>query len=64
MSDVPMPVLEDENNMEEIIWELVAARNRRHPVEQFLGGLQGLQYCGQCHIVCHPEEQRKETHET
>ena len=61
MSDVSMPVLEDENNMEEIIWEFAAAKGKTHPVEQFLKGVQGLQYCGQCHIVCHPEDATKES---
>lgn len=63
MSDVPMPRLEDENNMEEIIWEFAAAKSKTHPVEQFLTGVQGLQYCGQCHIVCHPEDQLREGRE-
>lgn len=60
MSDLPMPVLEDENNMEEITWEVIQAKSRMHPVEQYLTGVQGLQYCGQCHIVCHPEDRLKE----
>jgi ferredoxin len=56
MSDLPMPVLEDENDMEQVIWEFANAKSRMHPVEQFLTAVQGLSFCGQCHIVCHPED--------
>lgn len=38
MSDVPMPELEEENDMDEVIWEMAAAKSKMHPVEQFSTG--------------------------
>lgn len=58
-SDVPMPLLDEEDDAEKVRLEFLLASENRYPWDKVNRGAFTFNACSKCYIVCHPERLKK-----
>lgn len=58
-SDVPMPVLDEEDDAEKVRLEFLLASENRFPWDKVNRGAFTFSACSKCYVVCHPEKLKK-----
>ena len=61
LSDLPMPIIEDEGDFERIKVEALLAGENRFPWDKAARGAFTYSACSKCYAVCHPERMKKKS---
>ncbi len=56
-----MPVIDDEDNFEQIKVEALLAGENRFPWDRATRGAFTYSACSKCYVICHPEKLKKKT---
>ena len=59
LSDLPMPKIDDEDDIEQIKVEALLAGENRFPWDRATRGAFNYNACSKCYVVCHPEKLKK-----
>jgi epoxyqueuosine reductase len=59
LSDLPMPVLEEEDDAAKVRLEFLLAGEKRFPWDKAYRGAFTYIACSKCYVVCHPEKWKK-----
>lgn len=59
LSDLPMPVLEEEDDAEKVRLEFLLAGENRYPWDKANRAAFTFNACSKCYVVCHPERLKK-----
>jgi len=59
LSDLPMPVIEEEDDAQKVRVEFLLAGEKRFPWDRAYRGAFTYNACSKCYVVCHPEKLKK-----
>lgn len=59
LSDLPMPVIDEEDDAEQVRLEFLLEAQNRFPWDRANRGAFTYQACSKCYVVCHPEKPKK-----
>jgi len=59
LSDLPMPVIEEEDDAKQVRLEYLLAGEKRFPWDRATRGSFTYNACSKCYVVCHPEKFKK-----
>ena len=60
LSDLPMPVVDEEDDAPQVQLEFLLASEKRFPWDRSTRGAFTYNACSKCYVVCHPERMKKE----
>jgi ferredoxin len=59
LSDLPMPVIDEEDDAEKVTLEFLLAAQNRFPWDRAYRGAFNYNACSKCYVACHPETRNK-----
>jgi ferredoxin len=61
LSDLPMPVIDDEDDIQQVKVEALVAGENRFPWDKATRGAFAYNACSKCYATCHPERMKKKS---
>jgi len=61
LSDLPMPVIDEEDNAAQVRLEFLLASEKRFPWDRASRAAFAYNACSKCYVVCHPEIKKKKS---